>query len=249
MTILEQSLCLLNGISPECEVRLRHYGILTCKQLVNDIDSLFSPAHSKRIRTSYAQYEVASEVQLVDWMVTNLPSGHRVRAIKQFFKDVLFYDIETNGLTKSANITCISTIKNGEVKTFVRNRNLHDFLKEWQQAKIIVGFNNKSFDSHMICKEFGLSSVPPQVDLMHEAAHYGLRGGLKKIEHLIGYKRKEQVCKNGEDAILLWHNYCKHGNEQSLEYLIRYNCEDVYSLIFLFNKLLHMSLENTLIVL
>lgn len=248
LTLLEQSLCLLKGVSHEAEIRLRRNGVISCRQLSENADTYFSASHANRIRESFTEWLLASSCGLVDWEINHLPPGHRVRALFDHWGDALFYDIETDGTNTASCITCISTILNGVCRSFWRGHNLTDFLCEWAKAKILVSFNGKRFDTPIVCKAFGLTSVPAQVDLMDEAAHYGYRGGLKKIEKQIGFVRKIKDCENGDDAIRLWNDYQDHLSEDSLKTLLAYNQEDVQSLIALSNVILKQSLANTLII-
>ena len=245
MTILDQSLCLLQGVSAQAEVRLHKMGVLTCKQLAEDADRYFSAAHAERIRDSYGEWLVASKRGLVDWIVTHLPLGHRVRVLKQFWNDAMFYDIETDGITASSCITCISTFRAGHLSSFWRRHNLRDFLDEWANAKILVSFNGKRFDTPMVCRNFGLTTIPAQVDLMDEAGYYGYRGGLKAVERMFGFRRKCDGCDNGLGAVALWKEYIEHNSERSLEKLLAYNQDDVMSLVAIAKELIKRSVENT----
>ena len=248
MNLLDQSLCLLDGVSPEAEIRLRRGGILTCRQLAKEAERYFSASHAERVRESFTQFETASRLGFASWFVAHLPAGHRVRALRDFANDVVFYDIETDGTGRNAHITCITTCRAKTVRSFVRDRNLGDFLEEWASAKVLVGFNSKRFDTPLVSREFGLADLPPQIDLMDEAAHYGLRGGLKAIEKRIGILRADIPCSNGEDAIEYWRRFHDDGDEKSLVSLLAYNRDDVLSLRHLARQLLVLSLENTLIV-
>lgn len=244
MTILDQSLCLLDGVSPEAEIRFRREGILTCRQLAMNANRYFSSSHSSRITNSFREFEIASKFNLVSWFVGHLPIGHRVRAICNYHENTVFYDIETDGMAKGAKITCITTLRAGDVRTFVRGQNLGEFLEELSSATILVGFNSKRFDTPFIMKEFALASVPPQIDLMDEAAHYGLRGGLKKIEKLIGVRRLGVDCENGAEAVEKWQRWKDTRDRKALDSLIAYNREDVLSLQVLYRHILAFSLEN-----
>lgn len=247
MTILDQSLCMLRGVSPEVEIRLRHVGVMTCAQLADQADRYFSASHAQRIRASYEEWRTARSHGLVDWEVNHLPVGHRVRALYEHWGDALFYDIETDGLSASSSITCISTLRNGRASSFWRGNNLSDFLAEWSSAKMLVSFNGKRFDTPMACKAFGLSTVPAQIDLMDEAAHYGYRGGLKMVEKKFGFVRKEVGCAGGKDAVRLWKEYCETNSENFLSELLEYNLADVEALVAIARGVLRLSLENTLI--
>ncbi|MBR6586909.1 MAG: ribonuclease H-like domain-containing protein [Kiritimatiellae bacterium] len=247
MTILDQSLCMLQGVSPEAEIRLRRAGVMTCAQLAAEAERYFSASHAQRIRTSYEEWQMARAHGLVDWEISHLPSGHRVRALWDYWNDVLFYDIETDGTMAASNITCISTLRNGRTCSFWRGHNLPEFLSEWAAAKILVSFNGKRFDTPIVCKTFGLTAVPAQIDLMNEAAHYGYRGGLKMVEKSFGFVRKEVGCTDGKDAIRLWNEYSETHSKKTLSELLEYNQADVASLVPLARGILHLSLENTLI--
>lgn len=244
MKLLEQSLCMMSGISPETEIRLRKQGIVSCRQLVGEAERIMSKEHAERVRNSFAEWEIAQSSNLVDWAIGHLPVGHRVRVLSDNWQDAMFYDIETDGTTCGSCITCISTLRDGRLQTFLNGRNLECFLKEWAQAKILVSFNGKRFDTPMVCKTFHLTAPPAQIDLMDEAAKYGYRGGLKKIEKDIGFARKSKWCHGGLDAIRVWHNYQQSQSNKDLDDLVEYNQEDVLSLEFLARHLLRLSIEN-----
>ena len=224
-------------------MRLRRMGVLSCSQLARDADMYFSGVHAHRIRKSYAEYCAAASYGLIDWMIAHLPIGHRVRALFDYWNHALFYDIETDGLMNSSSITCIATYKAGVVNSFCKGRNLEEFLGEWAKAKILISFNGKRFDTPLVCKSFGLTSIPAQIDMMDEARCYGFRGGLKAIERQIGFARQTRGC-NGSDAVGLWKKYCMERDEKALEKLILYNKEDVLSLVELAKKIMRLSIEN-----
>lgn len=247
VTILDQSLCMLQGVSPEVEIRLRRAGVMSCAQLAAEAERYFSVNHAQRIRASYEEWQMARAHGLVDWEVNHLPAGHRVRALQEHWDDALFYDIETDGMMATSSITCISSLRNGQMRSFWRGHKLSDFLAEWSAAKILVSFNGKRFDTPIVCKAFGLTTVPAQIDLMNEAAHYGYRGGLKVIEKKFGFMRRGKWCADGKDAIRLWNEYSATHSEKALSELLEYNQADVASLMTLARGVLRLSLENTLI--
>ena len=246
--MLEQSLCLLSGVSPEAEIRLRRGGVLSCHQLADEASRHFSAPHAMRVRESFKQFEKAESIGLAEWFVSHLPAGHRVRALRCFEDEALYFDIETDGMARSSRITCITTIRGRCKRTFIRGRDLDGFLEEWAAAKLLVGFNSKRFDTPMVCREFGLAAVPAQIDLMDEAAHYGLRGGLKAIEKSIGFTRNTVPCADGADAVACWRRFREDGDEAALASLVAYNRDDVLSLCHLARYLLRLSLENTSIL-
>jgi hypothetical protein len=84
----------------------------------------------------------------------------------------------------------------------------------------------------MIEREFPFT-VPkvPHYDLRHACPKVGLRGGLKQVEVLLGYRRPQEVAYvTGEEAVYLWHLWERKGNENALKLLRRYNQEDTKNL-------------------
>ena len=151
------------------EIYFRNRGIWTSGQLIDQVDSLFSPKHAMRIRKSHARFELARKLGLLDILINSFPCGHRVRVLEDFYNSTLFLDIETTGTHEKSQITCISTFRNGIARTFVNGQNLDDFLYEWQQAQIVVAFNGKRFDFPHLQKTFKFTTTPAQIDLMEEA--------------------------------------------------------------------------------
>lgn len=245
--LTRQSLCALAGLTPESEIRFRRDGVNSCRQLADEAEERFSKATAARVRASYCEMETALSLGMCDWAVNHLPSGHKVRALEDVFADALFYDIETDGCGRGSEIACITAHIGGETAFFHAGEGFGGFLGTWARARALVGFNIKRFDTPMVCRRFGLSATPVQIDLMDEARHYGYRGGLKAIEKMIGYERAECGCKDGEDAVRHWKAYKEEGDEGALEELRRYNLDDVLSLVALHKKLLKLSLENTFI--
>lgn len=242
--LVEQSLCQIAGISPELECKLRRSGVTSAMLLGLRCDEMFPPVRAARIRASIERNRKFMNLGLTDAVVNAFPCGHRVRVLSDRFERACFLDIETD---EQMHVTCISTQMGRQSATFFRGRNLDDFLDVWQKAELVVSFNGKRFDVPIIRRTFGLTRVPAQIDLMDEARHYGLAGGLKQIEKVIGFVRNSSVGMNGKDAIELWHRFQTLSDGEALERLKRYNREDVESLVMLYKWLLRMSLENRLI--
>lgn len=245
MTLVDQSLCVLDGISHESEIAFRRDGFLTWDMLANDADDVFSPKKACKVKSCAEVLHRASRLGMVDVLVNHLPTGHKVRALHDMVDDALFFDIETDGMGCGAGITTISSLYRGEVRSFVRGENLSEFLDYWAKAKLVVSFNGKCFDVPIVMKHFGISVVPAQVDLMFESRHYGYRGGLKEVEKQTGFKRSDSEGMRGDDAIALWREWSLNGDRSALDLLIAYNVEDVLSLEHLYKVILKHSLENT----
>jgi uncharacterized protein YprB with RNaseH-like and TPR domain len=237
---------MLKGVSPAMECSLHRRGILLQKQVAAAADTLFSPQKATLVKSSFEVIQKARSLQLIDCLVNSLPCGHRVRVLHDFFHNTAFLDIETDGMSPTAPITCISVLLNGNMTTFVRGQNLADFLELWKKSSVIVTFNGKKFDIPRIARTFHFSTIPAHIDLMDEAAHFGLRGGLKKVASSLGFQWRDDSCLNGKDAISLFRKYASSKNPELLSKLISYNQDDVSALVLLYQKLLQRSLENTI---
>ena len=67
---------------------------------------------------------------------------------------------------------------------------------------------------------------------MYVCRRRGLRGGLKKIEELLGIAR-ETAGISGSDAPHLWHRFEHYDDQSALDTLLHYNREDVVNLALL----------------
>lgn len=238
--LTDQSLCQIAGISPELEIELNHRGVHGPREVLLQCEGRFSPVRMVRVRESVARFARLRELELTDAIVNAFPCGHRVRVVQDRYRATCFLDVETDECTR---ITVVTTVMGGFVRTFTRGQNLDDFLLVWKDAEIVVTFNGKRFDIPVLRREFGFTCVPAHVDLMDEARHYGLAGGLKAIEKRIAYARVTEGM-SGEDAPGLWKKYCETGDQELLGRLVCYNQEDTLSLVALFRHLLPLSLEN-----
>lgn len=234
--LLDCSLCMLDGISPAAECALHRRGSFLQKQVVAAADSLFSPRKAAQVRSSFEMIQKARDPRLIDCLVNTLPCGYRVRALHDFFEKAAFIDIETTGLENVASITCISVLINGKMSTFVQGINLYDFLDTWQKCALIVSFNGKKFDLPRILRAFHLSTVPVHIDLIDEAAHFGIRGGLKKLSPCLEFQWQADANMNGEEASKLFKEYLISRNPEQLAKIIAYNQDDVNALVRLYKK-------------
>jgi uncharacterized protein YprB with RNaseH-like and TPR domain len=98
----------------------------------------------------------------------------------------------------------------------------------------IVTFNGGSFDLPVIRRRMyvDLKQEYEHCDLLHVCRRKGLRGGLKKVEALLGIGR-ETAGITGWDAPRLWHRYESYNDEAALHTLLAYNREDVVNLAVL----------------
>lgn len=169
-----------------------------------------------------------------DYFTRLLPSGQHWRMYRRLKDDTAYLDIETDGLGPGAVITMVSVHLHGRTTTLTRGMDLSsdNLARALDGTKMLVTFNGSTFDLPMIEREFPFS-VPkvPHYDLRHACPKVGLRGGLKQVEVLLGYRRPQEVeYVTGEEAVYLWHLWERKGSENALKLLRRYNQEDTRNL-------------------
>lgn len=103
-----------------------------------------------------------------------------------------------------------------------------------QGVETIVTFNGTCFDLPVIRKRMyvDLKQEFAHSDLMYVCRRHGLRGGLKKIETVLGIGR-ETAGLSGWDAPRLWNRFEHAGDRNALRTLLDYNREDVINLAVL----------------
>lgn len=156
------------------------------------------------------------------------------RLYDHFKDDVVFLDIETDGLSRWNDVTVVGLFDGINTKTMIKDINLNfDVLKEeLSKYKLIVTFNGASFDLPFIEKRYpGTIPKIPHLDLRFACKKIGLSGGLKNIEKELGMKRRDLVDGlDGGDALTLWKMYKGSGDEHYLNLLVEYNEEDIINL-------------------
>jgi uncharacterized protein YprB with RNaseH-like and TPR domain len=160
------------------------------------------------------------------------PSGEQWRVYENFRPDTCFLDIETTGLSQHRDdVTVVSLHRGGETTTLVKGRDLTtDRLQsELSAAQTLVTFNGKRFDVPFLETAFDVDVRVPHVDLMYPCRRLDLTGGLKTIERSVGIDR-DRPDLSGEDAVRLWHEYDRGGDEAALETLVSYNRDDTENL-------------------
>ena len=161
----------------------------------------------------------------------NLSEKEKWQVYFYFPSHILFVDIETEGLSKEKNdITLIGIYKEGRYYPFIKNLNLDKALKFLAYTPIWITFGGENFDVPFIKKTFPQLKTPLiHIDLFFLAKEVGLRGGLKKIEKMLGIVRETEGL-NGYDAVKLWKKWVEKKDKSALKKLIIYNKEDVVNL-------------------
>ncbi|MCX6543014.1 MAG: ribonuclease H-like domain-containing protein [Acidobacteria bacterium] len=241
--MLTCSLCCFRGISTGAERKLWRAGCLgwDCLPWAGQV---LSPRKAADLAAQLPVLRAALDGGVADVFLQRLPVGHRLRVWPDFASGTTFLDVETTGLALRDELTVIGAYRDGCLRTFVRGRNLEDFLRIWRQTSVLVSFNGARFDWPILARAFGLTSLPPHIDLLVEARAFGYAGGLKAIERAIGIRRSSDETGDGERAVHLWRQFEDEGNEASLRHLLRYNSQDVRSLVVLARELLRRSMDS-----
>lgn len=242
--MLTRSLCCFKGLTPESEQRLWRRGCCSWRHLGFMAEREFSMRKAAMLIEQVPVFELALASRCADFFIGRLPCGYRMRILPEFREEVAYLDIETDEMSKASAITVIGVLWRGNLHTFVRGKNLADFIKIWVSLDIVVTFNGARFDLPLIMREFRFTTCPPHIDLMDEARHWGLAGGLKQIEKQLGIVRAENETGMGIDAVRLWEKYSRIGDSSALEKLVLYNARDVRSLPKLAEHVLWLSCQN-----
>jgi len=165
-----------------------------------------------------------------------LPSREHWRAASAFPK-LGYLDIETDGGYNTDSITTIGISDGFEYRTFLKGRNLAQFVDDCAQYDGFVTFFGAGFDLPMLRRRFpALESVfrdRLHIDLCPALRRLGYSGGLKSIEAQLGIRRvPEAEGLDGMDAVRLWGIYRRGGAgaDEALRLLIAYNREDVINM-------------------
>lgn len=229
--MIEHTFIILRGIGSITERTLWQKGILTW-------DDFASRRKIKRMsqerKRKYNRQLVTARENLEDenpsYFSQCLHPREHWRLYDTWREKACFLDIETTGLYHG--ITVVGIYSREGYTYYVRGIDLEGetLQKELEKYKILVTFYGRAFDVPFIEREFDISVDMPHVDLCFAGRSLGIKGGLKKIEKMMGIEREEDICGlDGFDAIRLWRAY-KKGDDTALDMLIKYNMADTVNL-------------------
>jgi len=175
-----------------------------------------------------------------------LPANQSWRFFPEFRNSTVYLDIETTGLDRHyQSITTIACYDGHEIKTYVQGRNLDDFIDEIYKYKVIATYNGKCFDIPFIESFFNIRLNHAQIDLRYVLYSLGFRGGLKGCERQLELERGDLRDIDGFFAVLLWDEFEKTENRQTLETLLAYNVQDTITLENLMVTAYNLKLKET----
>lgn len=160
--------------------------------------------------------------------------------LARHFPRAAFFDIETEGLGRNAQVTMIAGLLEDRLEIFTRQDRLDGFLALADSAELLVSFNGAKFDEPKLLDLFRIPKLPrPHLDLRKLCKTRGMTGGLKQIEKQIGLHRPPDiVAMSGEDADWMWRAWEKDRDAALHRKLLRYCAADVIALRHLGTHLL-----------
>lgn len=164
------------------------------------------------------------------------------RAFPEFRHSCVYLDIETDGGVNGAAVTTIGLYDGKTYRCLVKGEDLECFRDLISHYSMVVTFFGGTFDLPVLERRFpGIAFDQIHIDLSPTLRQAGFRGGLKKIEKLVGIERSpETQGLTGCDAIMLWRRYRMFGDDKALQRLIAYNREDCVNL----ERLTEIAYEN-----
>jgi len=226
---LENTFIGVQGVGEKTERRLWRAGVTHWGAFDPDV---VGPTTADRIERFIDRAWGALDANDARFFDAALPSNERWRLYENFRDGTTFFDIETTGLSEYRDdVTTVSFHRDGETTTLVRGEDLtrERLEREFARADVLGTFNGARFDVPFLETSFDLTIDTPHIDLMYPCRRLGLTGGLKEIERAVGIDR-DRPDLSGTDAVRLWHDYERRGDEAALETLVRYNREDTINL-------------------
>ena len=240
---LENSFVLIPGFGEKTEKKLWQNDI-THWDHVQETDFL---TQNKRDKALNFLEKARRNLEVNNSMFFNskLGSKRTWRMYRNFEQNACFFDIETTGLDAKKNkVTTVSFYRNGEDITLIQGKDLtkENLEKELFKSDILVSFNGKRFDQPFLEQNYDMNIKTPHIDLMYPLKRLGYTGGLKKIEKDLEVDRELEDI-DGREAVRLWKEYERNGNQNALDKLVRYNQYDSRNLKQLLD-IVHSRMKN-----
>jgi hypothetical protein len=234
--MIRNTFSILPGIGERFEKRLWKNGILTWQDFL-DIQEI---QYISRPKKSFFDEHLSSAQQELSnanacYFAATIKRREHWRLFEEFRGETAYLDIETNGLMpgNGGYATLIGIYDGFDYKCFVRGVNLtfENLRAELSRYKYLITFYGTGFDIPFLMRSMpGLKFDFPHFDICFGSRKIGFKGGLKKLETLLGIKRDECVKGlNGYDAVKLWEK-ARKGSKEALDLLRIYNKEDTVNL-------------------
>jgi len=148
-----------------------------------------------------------------------------------------YLDIETTGLSRFYDYITVIGIyrchgRDSELIQLVGEEVTRgNLLTALRGVNTIYTYNGSRFDLPFIAASLGIDLATNfyHHDLMYDCWRNNLYGGFKAVERQLGIPR-QLTGVDGFEAVQLWWQYRKGGNQNALALLLQYNMEDVVNL-------------------
>lgn len=227
--MLQQTFCHITGIGANTETKLWQAGIRNWGDISIPCPVRLSGASIASLPSSLEESLVALEHNPA-YFTDKLPSAERWRVFSEFRDSTAYVDIETTGLSDTAEITTIALYDGKNIYHYINGHNLDDFPQDLQKYKVLVTYNGTGFDLPVIKRYFGIQLPHAHIDLRYVLASLGIKGGLKKCEKQLGLDRGDLDGVDGYFAVRLWREYKKNNDLGALQTLVAYNIEDTVNM-------------------
>lgn len=205
-------------------------GVLCWNDFVRAGRARLSAAAADRILREIAEAEKALEAGWLNYFMHRLPALHRIRVLAAAGGAEGCLDVETDGLSPTAEITTVALATAQGVRVFVRGVDLPDFLLALKGCALLLTFNGERFDVPFLTRHFRMALPVPHLDLLPVLRAMGWRGGLKECEQRVGIRRAPDAPRNGAEAVELWRRWSAQDDSLALQQLVHYNAQDACSL-------------------
>lgn len=233
--MLHNTFSIFPGIGPATERRLWDAGVLDWRGFLEkeELHGL-SPARKAALDAHVRRAADAYEAGNIAYFRGLLGNAGAWRLWDMLAGEALCVDIETDGGPAcEGSLTVAGFYSRGEYRSYVRGVNLcfDAVAAEFEEAGLIVSYFGGGFDLPFLKAAYpGLKLDKPHFDLCPAGHKVGLKGGLKKVERLVGISREADVeGLGGYEAVLLWRAHLG-GAPGALETLVKYNREDTVNL-------------------
>jgi len=229
--MLTNTFCHIPRVGQRLERALWDAGIYSWDDVPALVKSAVSPARSNAIERAIEE----SQQQLADsnphYFAGQLPSNQHWRLFSEFRSRTAYLDIETTGMDAyDAHITSIAVYNGRDIRYYVYDQNLDEFVDDINEYDVLVTYNGKCFDLPFIESHFQKKFNQVHIDLRFVLKSLGYGGGLKMVERKLGISRGELDGVDGYLAVLLWYEFINNDNNSALETMLAYNIADAVNL-------------------
>jgi len=225
----------IRGIGPMRERQLWLRGIRSWSDLPET--EILAPALDEKLRRGVQQSQERLARGDFAHFAAALPVVEHWRLLPHLLEGAACLDIELGqeragpGCSAESEVTVIGVLDKDGPQSFVKGRNLREFLERSAHWTCLITYNGLSFDVPVLKRAFPLWEPPAaHIDLCHLFRRLGEKGGLKALEPRLGFFRPPHLAKlNGTDAAWLWQAQ-RRGDPLALRRLVEYNLYDVFHL-------------------